>query len=148
MDWVLWVALALVLGVVEVVAVEFVFLMFALGALAAAVVSALGAPLWAQVLAFSAVSGILLAAVRPWALRAFHRSVPETATNIAAHVGRSAVVVLDVTAHAGRVKLAGEVWTARAARPEDVIPAGSTVRVVRIEGATAVVETVDRPADA
>jgi membrane protein implicated in regulation of membrane protease activity len=74
--------------------------------------------------------------------------VPETLTNVAAHVGRTAVVLLDVTAHAGRVKLAGEVWTARTADPSLVLPAGSTVRVVRIDGATAVVEAAPgAPAD-
>lgn len=147
MEWVLWLAGALLLGVVEVLVVDLVFLMFAGGALAAVPVAALGAPLWAQILTFSLVSGILLVAVRPWALRTFRQSVPETATNVAAHVGRSGVVVMDVTAHAGRIKLAGEVWTARAAEPGAVLPVGATVRVVRIEGATAVVEQVPAVAD-
>ena len=93
-----------------------------------------------QVLVFAVVSVVLLVAVRPWALRVFRRSVPETLTNVAAHVGRPAVVVMDVSAHAGRVKLAGEVWTARSADPAAVLPVGTSVRVVRIDGATAVVE--------
>ncbi len=147
MEWVLWLAGALLLGVIEILVVDLVFLMFAGGALAATLAAAMGAPLWAQVLTFSLASGILLVAVRPWALRTFKQSVPETATNVAAHVGRSAVVVLDVTAHAGRIKLAGEIWTARAAERGAVIPVGSTVRVVRIEGATAVVEQVPAVAD-
>lgn len=149
MDWILWVAGALVLAVVEVLVVDLVFVMFTGGALAAAVAAALGAPLWAQVLTFCVVSAVLLVAVRPWALRVFRRSVPETVTNVAAHVGRTAVVVLDVTSHAGRIKLAGEVWTARTAQPGEVIPTGSVVRVVRIEGATAIVEaSSEHPVDA
>lgn len=139
MEWVLWLAGALLLMVVEVVVVDLVFVMFAGGALAAMIVALLGGPLWAQVLAFSAVSAVLLVAVRPWGLRLL-RKTPSTATNVAAHVGRNAVVVLDVTAQAGRVKLAGEVWTARSAQPQMVLPVGAAVRVVRIEGATAVVE--------
>lgn len=139
MEWVLWLAGALLLMVVEVVVVDLMFIMFAGGALAAMIVALLGGPVWAQVLAFSVVSAVLLVAVRPWGLRLL-RKTPSTATNVAAHVGRNAVVVLDVTAQAGRVKLAGEVWTARSAQPQMVLPVGAAVRVVRIEGATAVVE--------
>lgn len=140
MEWILWLAAALVLGVIEVVVVDLIFLMFAGGALVAGLAAALGAPGWVQVVAFCVVSAVLLVAVRPWALRTFRLTTPELLTNVAAHVGRSAVVLIDVTPHAGRVKLAGEVWTARSAVPGLVLPAGSAVRVVRIEGATAVVE--------
>ncbi len=146
MAWILWIAVALVLAVVEVVVVDLIFLMFAGGALAAAVAGAVGAPIWAQVVVFCVVSVVLLVGVRPWALRTFKASVPEVATNVAAHIGRTAVVLIDVTSNAGRVKLAGEVWTARSATPEAVLPAGSTVRVVRIDGASAVVEPLAAPA--
>ena len=140
MAWVAWLAAAILLVVVEVLTVDLIFLMLAAGALAATVAALLGAPVGIQVLVFAVVSVVLLVAVRPWALRVFRRSVPETLTNVAAHVGRPAVVVMDVSAHAGRVKLAGEVWTARSADPAAVLPVGTSVRVVRIDGATAVVE--------
>lgn len=146
MEWVVWLGAAVLLAVVEVVAVNLVFLMLAGGALAASLTALLGGPVWAQVLVFAAVSVVLLVGVRPWALRHLRRSSPELETNVAAQIGRTAVVLLDVTAHAGRVKLAGEVWTARAADPGAVLPTGSTVRVVRIEGATAVVEPATAPA--
>jgi membrane protein implicated in regulation of membrane protease activity len=146
MAWVWWLGAAILLAVVEVVSVDLIFLMLAGGALAAAAAAALGAPIGVQVAVFAVVSVVLLVAVRPWALRTFRRSVPETLTNVAAHVGRTGVVLLDVTAHAGRIKLAGEVWTARTADPAAVLPAGSVVRVVRIDGATAVVEPAPAPA--
>ncbi len=134
-----WLGGALVLGVVEMLTVDLIFLMFAGGALAAGGVAALGAPLWAQILTFAVVSVILLVVVRPWALGYLKRSTPDTLTNVAAHVGRSAEVLVDVTDRAGRIKLAGEVWTARAAEPGSLLPTGTTVQVVRIDGATAVV---------
>ncbi|MPV35781.1 NfeD family protein [Georgenia subflava] len=141
MAWLWWLGAALVLGVVEMLTVDLIFLMFAGGALAAVVATMLGAPFWAQVLVFAVVSVVLLFAVRPWAKDLLLRSTPDTLTNIAAHVGREATVLLDVTDRAGRVKLAGEVWTARAALPGAVLATGTTVRVVRIEGAIAVVES-------
>ncbi len=142
MAWLWWLGAALVLGVVEMLTVDLIFLMFAGGALAAGGVALLGGPLWAQLLAFAAVSAVLLLAVRPWALGYLKRSIPDTKTNIEAHVGRTAEVLMDVTDRAGRVKLVGEVWTARAAEPGAVLPAGTTVQVVRIDGATAVVAPV------
>lgn len=142
MAWLWWLGAALVLGVVEMLTVDLIFLMFAGGALAAGGVALLGAPLWAQILAFAVVSTVLLVAVRPWAIGYLKRSTPDTVTNVAAHVGRTAEVLMDVTDRAGRVKLVGEVWTARAAEPGTVLPAGTTVQVVRIDGATAVVAPV------
>lgn len=139
MAWLWWLGGALVLGVIEMLTVDLIFLMFAGGALAAGGVAMLGAPLWAQILTFAVVSVVLLAVVRPWALGYLKRSTPDTLTNVAAHVGRSAEVLVDVTDRAGRVKLAGEVWTARAAEPGSLLPTGTTVQVVRIDGATAVV---------
>ena len=145
MVWLWWLGAALVLAVVEVLTVDLIFLMFAGGALAAMLVALLGAPLWAQVLVFAVVSVVLLMAVRPWAKDWLARTSPTTSTNARAHVGRPATVLMDVTEHAGRVKLMGEVWTARAAQPGAVLPTGTTVRVIRIDGAIAVVEGVDAP---
>ena len=145
MAWLWWLGGALVLGVVEMLTVDLIFLMFAGGALAAMLVALLGAPGWAQILVFAAVSLVLLLAVRPWAKQMLDRSSPDSVTNVAAHVGREATVLVDVTDRAGRVKLVGEVWTARAARPGVVLPTGTTVRVVRIDGAIAVVDAVAHP---
>lgn len=142
MAWLWWFGAALLLGVVEMLTVDLIFLMFAGGAVAAGGVALLGGPVWAQVLAFAVVATMLLLLVRPWALGYLKRSMPDTKTNIAAHVGRTAEVLMDTTERAGRVKLAGEVWTARAAEPGAVLPAGTTVSVVRIDGATAVVAPV------
>jgi|SRR5690625_1564085 len=139
MGWLWWVGLALALGVIEMLTVDLMFLMLGGGALAGALAGALGAPVWAQILVAVIVAGLLLVLVRPLAKRRLEAAAPEAATNVAAQVGRSATVVADVTGRAGRVKLQGEVWTARAAHPGVVLPIGTTVEVVRIEGATAVV---------
>src|SRR5690625_2593326 len=145
MAWRWWLGGALALGVIELLTVDLIFLMFAGGALAGGGVALMGGPFWAQVLAFAAVSALLLWALRPWALAHLKRSTPDTVTNVAAHVGRRAEVVTDVTDRAGRIKLHGEVWTARSAEPGQVLPQGTRVVVVRIEGATAVV-TAEEPA--
>lgn len=135
-----WVAIAVLLAFIEVLSLNLVLLMLAGGALAGAGVAAVGGPVWAQILVALVVSVLLLGALRPWLLRNWRKRKDFVETNAAAHVGRTAYVVATVDATHGRVKLAGEVWTARTETPGLQLPEGTHVRVVRIDGATAVVE--------
>ena len=139
LGWLWWLGAALVLGVVEMLTVDLLFLMLAGGAVAAALAGALGTPFWVQLLVAAVVAVLLLFGVRPWALAKLKASTPEAKTGVDAQIGRPATVVADVTDRAGRVKLHGEVWTARIEQPGVVQPTGSTVTVLRIEGATAIV---------
>jgi membrane protein implicated in regulation of membrane protease activity len=54
-------------------------------------------------------------------------------------VGERAVVIDAVDADGGSVKLAGEVWSARAYDEDERIEAGARVEVLKIDGATALV---------
>lgn len=142
MAWVWWLGAALLLGVVEILSLDLVLIMFAGGALAGGALAAADQPLAVQLVGFGLTSTLLLLALRPWLLRHLRTRVPLVETNAAAHVGRTALVVTAVDEHGGRVKLAGEVWTARVDGPE-VLAEGDEVRVVRIDGATAVVAPLD-----
>jgi len=137
--WLEWVGLALVLGAIEVVSVAFVFVMLAGGALAGAVAAAVGAPLTVQVIVAVGVAAALLLTVRPIVKARF--MVPEGHGDIGsvAQVGRTALVLQTVTEHDGRVKLGGETWSARTAPDTAACLPGQEVRVVAIEGATAIV---------
>ena len=77
--------------------------------------------------------------VRPVARRHLH-AAPDTSTGTDALVGREAVVLRAVDADGGRVRLNGNEWSARTPDRAHVLPPGAVVRVVRIDGATAVVE--------
>ncbi|KOU55032.1 membrane protein [Streptomyces sp. WM4235] len=112
------------------------FGMFAVGAVAAAVTAALGGGVVAQVLVFVIVSVALIAVVRPLANR--HQR-PQHRTGIDALKGRSAVVLERVDGAGGRIKLAGEIWSARALDTDVSYEPGQSVDVVDIDGATAVV---------
>ena len=140
MEWLWWLGAALLLIAIEVVTLDLVLLMFAGGAVAAGIATALGAPFPVQIVVFAVVSVLLLVSIRPWLLRHLRDRVPLVETNAAAQVGRLAMVVQDVDVHGGRVKLSGEVWSARSAREGAVHPVGAELRVVRIDGATAVVD--------
>ncbi len=136
--WVWWLVVAAALGIPLVVTAMPEFGMFAVGAVAAALASGFGAGLVVQVLVFVVVSVALIAVVRPIAHR--HRSQrPQLASGIDALKGRQAVVLERVDGSGGRIKLAGEIWSARALDNGRTYEAGQEVDVVEIEGATAVV---------
>jgi membrane protein implicated in regulation of membrane protease activity len=116
--------------------------MIAGGAVAAAVAAAFGAPTSVDIIVFAVMSGLLLLAARPPLLAYVRRSVPHTPTGTAALVGCDGEVLVAVDRDTGRVKLAGEVWTARSATGGPPLEVGSQVTVVRIDGATAVVAPV------
>jgi membrane protein implicated in regulation of membrane protease activity len=138
MDWAWWLGAALLLAVVEILSGALVLIMFAGGALVAALLAVLHTDVWVQIVGFGVVSALLLFALRPWLLRRLRARTPLVETNAAALVGRTGVVVADVSDRGGRIKLAGEAWTARTETGQ-VIPVGHEVTVVRIMGATAVV---------
>ena len=136
--WVWWLVGAAALGIPLVVTAMPEFGMFAVGAVAAAVAAGFGAGVVIQVLAFVIVSVALIAVVRPIATR--HRSQrPQLATGVDALKGRQAVVLERVDGSGGRIKLAGEVWSARSLDTGGAFEVGQEVDVVEIEGATAIV---------
>ncbi|WP_030675828.1 NfeD family protein [Streptomyces rimosus] len=133
-----WLVAAVGLGIPLVVTAMPEFGMLAVGAVAGAVTAGLGGGTVTQFIVFAAVSVALIAVVRPIANR--HRSQrPQLASGIDALKGRSATVLERVDASGGRVKLGGEVWSARALDADQVYEPGQKVDVVEIEGATAVV---------
>ncbi len=139
MEWLWWVASALVLGVAEMLSLSLFLLMLAGGALAAAVASALGASPAVQFVIAPVVALALVVGLRPWLLRHLRERVPLPETNANALVGRGAVVVATVSEVGGRIKLNGEVWSARSASEGRSYAPGSEVTVERIDGATAIV---------
>ncbi|GGJ37637.1 NfeD family protein [Streptomyces brasiliensis] len=136
--WVWWLVGAVALGIPLVVTAMPEFGMFAVGAVAAAGVAGLGFDVVVQVLTFVVVSVALIAVVRPIAAR-HSAQRPQLATGVDALKGRQAVVLERVDGKGGRIKLAGEIWSARALDAGRSYEAGEEVDVVDIEGATAIV---------
>jgi membrane protein implicated in regulation of membrane protease activity len=136
--WVWWLIGAVGLGIPLVVTAMPEFGMLAVGAVAGALTAGLGGGVVLQVVVFVAVSVALIAVVRPIAAR--HRAQkPQFATGVDALKGRQAVVLERVDRAGGRIKLGGEVWSARALDTSQTYEVGQEVDVVEIEGATAIV---------
>ena len=100
--------------------------------------AALGAPLLVDALVFAGLSVGLLLAARP-ALKRRFEVTRELRTNVDALVGKRAVVVSEVRAHGGQVRIDGDVWSARTLDESEVYEVGRSVTVMEISGATAVV---------
>jgi len=137
--WVLWAVLAVALAVGEIFTPGLFFLgPVALAAIAAGAVAlgGLGAAVQLIVFIFGTVAS--LAVLRPIA-RAHIKIPPLLRTGTAALVGAKATVVQRVDAEGGRVRLAGEEWSARSYLEDQVLEPGTHVEVAKIEGATALV---------
>jgi membrane protein implicated in regulation of membrane protease activity len=138
MPWIIWLAAAAALGVAEFAAPTLAWGLLAVAAVVAAVVAGLGAPLLAQILAFAITGAAALVIVRPVARR--HMAHPPLVREGSdALIGMTAVVAEEVAAGRGLIRLSGEQWSARSFDEHQVIPAGSLVIVLAIEGASAVV---------
>ena len=136
--WIIWLIVAAVLGVAEVMTARLAFGLIAVAALVAAGVGAAGGNVALQFGAFAVASAAGLGIARPFALRHI-KQPPPLRTGTAALVGRSAYVLEEVTARGGRVQIGGEEWSARPYDETLTIPTGSTVDVLQIEGAMALV---------
>jgi membrane protein implicated in regulation of membrane protease activity len=138
--WVIWIIAACAFGVGEMLTTSFFLAPFAVGALVAALVAAIGGGAVGAWGTFIIVSLLMLWVVRPIA-RSHLRTPAQLRTGTAALVGRRAVVLERIANRegVGCVKIDGEVWTARSYDEDRVIEEGTAVDVIEIRGATALV---------
>ena len=141
METIIWLVLMVVFLIAEAATVTMVSLWFAAGALVAMVASMLGAKLWLQVALFLIVSAVLLACLRNVIRKHFTPKLERT--NVDAVVGSEGYVTADIDniSATGTVKLGAMEWTARSTSGEE-IPAGTLVKVDKIEGVKAFVTAV------
>ena len=140
--WAAWLLLAVALGVAEMVSLDLILLMVAVGALVGGLVALAGAPFILQVLLAAGASGAMLMLVRPSLVARLH----DGPTLVSGHnklVGQQGVVTEELSAmNPGRVKVGGEIWSACPYDEGLTIPPGATVEVFAIRGATAYVHPV------
>lgn len=139
MDSMWWFIGAMALGIVEIFTLDLTFAMLAGGAIAGGTAALLGAPLWLSIVVACAVAALLLFSLRPYLLKSLRAKGELVETNTAALVGATARALDVVTETSGRVKLRGEVWSARTEDDAAQILEGTEVTVVAIRGATAIV---------
>ena len=136
----IWLIVFVACVAIEIVTMGLTTIWFAGGSLMAAVVSAIGAPLWLQLILFFGVSLLLLYLTRPIAVKYFNKD--RVKTNAESLVGQQAIVIseIDNLQGIGQVTVNGQEWTARNARGNERRSVGSVVYIRAISGVKLMVE--------
>lgn len=137
MSALLWLIGGITLIAAEVLSGDFFLLMVGTGALFGAAADWIFDDTIVAAVVFAVVSIGLVTFARPWLKRRLHGDLVQT--NADALIGRKAVAVSTVNQQGGRVRLDGDLWSARAFDDRKEISPGASVTIVEISGATAVV---------
>lgn len=134
--WLLWVAAAVLFGLLELLSGDLIFTMLGASAFGGAAAAALDAPAALQLAVFGLMAAALLGVIRPRIAARIHDG-PTLPTGQHGLVGRSAIVAETVTRLDGRVLIDGVYWTARPVDPDATYEPGDELLVAAIDGVTA-----------
>ena len=137
--WLLWLIAAGLFAAGEIVSLDLVLLMFAGGAVAGMTVALLGGATVLQMVAFIVISGVLLALVRPIATKHLMQRTPLQLDGVDSLIGRTAKVTREIDFDGGRIRMGADEWTARSQHSGETFAVGEMVRILQVDGATAVV---------
>ena len=143
----IWLAVLVVCVGIEIATMGLTTIWFAGGALVSAILAALNARLWLQIVAFFVVSLILLYLTRPVAVKYFNKD--RVKTNVESLIGRQAIVIseIDNLQGIGQVTVGGQEWSARSVKDDVQLPVGSVVVVRSVSGVKLIVEEKDLSAE-
>lgn len=139
-EWILWLLLAGIFLVSEMFTTGFFLMWFGIGAAAASLAAFLGLRTEYQWAIFIVVSGVLLLLSRKFADRITRRQ-PQPGIGADRYTGMKGIVLekVDNVRNTGVVRIGKEEWKAES-RTGEAIPAGTAVKVVRMNGTHLVVE--------
>ena len=142
--WV-WLAVIILFLVIEMITVSLVSIWFVGGALAAFLAAYFTDTMWIQVVAFLAVSVVLLVLLRPLARKLSVKQKDQMVSGAKAMIGKQAIVTEEIdSVHAkGAVQVNGQYWTAKTKLFEDKIPKDTIVDIIDVDG----VKLIVRPAE-
>lgn len=138
--WQIWLIIAGLFFIGEIITVGFLIFWFGVGALIAMIVSFFTANIIIQTTVFIISSAILLFATKPFVKKFV--DVKPTKTNAYSIIGQKALVIKEINPHSvGQIKIKGEVWSAES-EDNETIPEGSDVEILQIKGVKAIVKPV------
>lgn len=141
--WIGWLILIAIFLVIEMLTLDFTFLMLSFGSVVGLLTDFIGIPVWVQVLIAAAAAALFILFLRPPLIKRLHRGEDPTKSNVDALLDLRGTALQDITQISGQVKLSnGDTWTARTSGPVP-IPQGSPIAVIAINGATATVRPVN-----
>ncbi len=137
-----WLALAIVLGVIEASTANLITVWFAVSALVVSIIAALGVNGVALPVIFVVLAAILVVATRPLTRRFLGKKA--VATNADRIISATGTVIVDIdpVENAGQVKVMGQIWSAKTVDGAP-LETGTAVRIVALEGVRVVVERIN-----
>jgi membrane protein implicated in regulation of membrane protease activity len=141
--WHVWIILAIVLFILEMLVPAFVLASFGIGCLLSVLAAVLHLGIEMQIAAFIAGSLAALFGARPFFTRWCYKASPGVKTNVDALVGKTGRVNEDIneSLNSGRVLVGGDDWKAVSA-DGSIIEKNSKVEIVAVEGAKVRVKPV------
>jgi len=138
-SWAIWLSLAFLLAIAEIMSLDLVLIMLAVGALAGAAVAVVAPTLWwLQILVATGISVVMLLLLRP-TLLAKVRNMPGYRSSADKMVGSSGMAISQIDKSGGEIKVDGQSWSARPYSSDVVIEQGTEIEVYEIDGVIAVV---------
>ncbi len=138
--WQIWLIIAGLFFIGEIITVGFLIFWFGVGALIAMLVSFFTTNIIIQTSVFVITSAILLFVTKPFVKKFV--DVKPTKTNAYSIIGKKALVIKEINSHSvGQIKIKGEVWSAES-EDDETIPEGSDVEILQIRGVKAIVKSV------
>lgn len=138
-----WLAAMVIFIIIEIVTVGLTTIWFAVGAIGAIIVAALGAGTLVQITVFLIISLGMLIFVRPFAQK--YINAAHVKTNYEELIGKVVRITQDVdnVNATGCANVNGQDWTVRTENNEQKIPAGSLAKIIRISGVKLIVEKIE-----
>ena len=130
----IWLVVAIVLVILEIMTAGFGVICFAIGAVFSALVAGLGGSITWQIMVFAVVSLLTFVFLRPVVIRFLDKKSKDVKTNADAVIGRKGIVSerIDSAQHTGRVAIDGDDWKA-ISEDGSVIEKGAEVKIVKLD---------------
>ena len=141
--WQIWLLIAGVALIVEIMTVGFLVFWLAIGALIAMVVSFFIDSILVQTAVFVVSSAILIFATKPFVKK--FANTKNVKTNAFSIIGKEGLVIKEIDSinEKGQVKVSGETWTA-IGKDDEKIPVGTKIKVTEIDGVKAIVVPIKK----
>lgn len=141
--WQIWLVIAGVCLVIEIMTTGFLVFWLAIGALISMIVSLFTDSILIQTAVFVISSAILIFATKPF-VKKFAKT-KDVKTNAFSIIGQNGIVTKEIDSinAKGQVKIDGETWSA-VGKDDMNIPKGTEVEVLEIKGVKAVVTPVKK----
>lgn len=141
--WYIWLILAGIFLIFEILTVGFLVFWLSIGSLFAMVTSFFTDNIFIQTVVFVVSSTILIFATKPF-VKKFAQTKNTTKTNVYSVIGKIGIVTQEINSiqATGQIKVNGEVWSAIGENNSSIIPKGSEVKILKVNGVKAIVTPV------